>query len=57
MTAWAEVSDSDDSGSDDENVQIGWTGEDKDAGIIDATTPSKGNCDTRLWISADELAW
>ena len=28
-----------------------------DAGIIDALTPGKGNCEERLWIDKNELAW
>lgn len=28
-----------------------------DTGIIDATTPAKGQCTERLWLSADEMQW
>merc|ERR550514_1210354 len=41
---------------DDENVQLGWNLK-GDQGIIDALTPQKGNCEERLWLSADEMAW
>ena len=41
-----------DSDSDDELVDLG-----KDTGIIDATTPGKGQCTERLWLSANEMKW
>jgi hypothetical protein len=39
--------------SDDELVQM----KKGDTGIIDATTPPKGQCTERLWESADEMHW
>jgi len=39
--------------SDNELVQI----KKGDSGIIDATTPPKGQCTERLWESADEMNW
>jgi len=39
--------------SDNELVQI----KKGDTGIIDATTPGKGQCTERLWESADEMNW
>ena len=55
MTAWAEVSSSS-SGSDNDDL-VQYIGSDKDSGIIDVLTPPKGACETRLWMSADELDW
>lgn len=54
--ATASNSESSDSESDEENVQLGWNLK-GDQGIIDALTPQKGNCEERLWLSADEMAW
>jgi hypothetical protein len=54
--AAASDSESSDSESDEENVQLGWNLK-GDQGIIDALTPQKGNCEERLWLSADEMAW
>jgi len=54
--ATASDSESSDSESDEENVQLGWNLK-GDQGIIDALTPQKGNCEERLWLSADEMAW
>ena len=39
--------------SEDELVQM----KKGDTGIIDATTPGKGQCTERLWESADEMQW
>jgi len=50
MTAAIDESESE---SDNELVQI----KKGDTGIIDATTPGKGQCTERLWESADEMNW
>jgi hypothetical protein len=50
MTAAIDESESE---SDNELVQI----KKGDTGIIDATTPGKGQCTERLWESADEMQW
>jgi len=59
MTAVVE-SDSDE--SDEELVQLEKKKGDAskkrdDTGIIDATTPGKGQCTERIWESADEMVW
>ena len=54
--ATASDSESSDSESDEENVQLGWNLK-GDQGIIDALTPQKGACEERLWINEDELGW
>ena len=51
MTAVVE-SESDSDSEDDQLLAIG-----KDTGIIDATTPPKGQCTERLWESGDEMNW
>jgi hypothetical protein len=49
----AAVESESDSESDDELLQV----KKGDTGIIDATTPGKGQCVERLWESADEMEW
>ena len=59
MTAVAE-SESDSESSDDELVQlnkVAYGDYDSDKGIIDATTPPKGQCTERLWMAVPEMNW
>jgi hypothetical protein len=65
MTAANEASESDSESSadekdEDELVQLDKTKYGKytsDKGIIDATTPGKGQCEPRLWEALPEINW
>lgn len=62
MTAAVE-SESDSDSSDDESLvqlesgKVGYGSYGADKGIIDATTPPKGQCEERLWMAVPEMNW
>ena len=57
-TGVSEFADADDSDSNDDTLVM-WTEKfgDGDDGVVDALTQPLGNCDERLWMSNDEMAW
>ena len=63
MTARSDLSDSDGESSDDETNLVQLNKKEKygkygaDKGIIDATTPGKGQCTPRLWEAVPEMNW
>lgn len=60
MTAVAESESDSESSGEEDLVQlngVAYGTYDGDKGIIDATTPPKGQCEERLWMAVPEMNW